>query len=257
MKNELFHIGPLTVYGYGTMIALAIAAAFASAMIRAKKKKIDPDTVISLTIVCALCGLLSAKCLFLFTEWKEFIRDPASYLVDFADGFVVYGGILGGILAGLVYCRIRKLNFLKYFDFVMPSIALAQGIGRIGCFLAGCCYGKETDSSLSVIFHESEFAPNGIPLIPTQLWSAGLNILNFLILLLIDHKKKAEGTTAACYLIFYSAGRFILEFFRGDLERGTIGTLSTSQFIAVFTFTAGIVMLIVTISIKRTRRTVS
>lgn len=244
MKNELFHIGPLTVYGYGTMIALAILAAFLTAMMRSARKKTDTDTVLSLAIVCAVSGLLSAKIMFLITEWRFFIRDPLLYLTDFTDGFVVFGGIIGGIAAGFVYCRIKKLPFLKYFDLVMPSIALAQAIGRIGCFLAGCCYGKETEGACAVVFRTSEFAPNNVPLIPTQLFSSGLNFLNFILLLIIDRKKKSEGTVAACYLVFYSAGRFVMEFFRGDLERGTIGALSTSQFIALFTFAAGLVMLI-------------
>ena len=244
MKNELFHIGPLTVYGYGTMMAFAILAAVITVMLRGKRKKADTDTVLSLAIVCAVSGLLSAKLMFLITEWRYFIRDPFLYLTDFTDGFVVFGGIIGGTMAGFLYCRIRRLPFLKYFDLVMPSIALAQAIGRIGCFLAGCCYGRETHGVCAVVFRDSAFAPNHVPLIPTQLYSAGLNFLNFMILLLIDRKQKSDGMVAACYLIFYSGGRFVMEFFRGDLERGNIGVLSTSQFIAVFTFAAGLFMAI-------------
>jgi phosphatidylglycerol:prolipoprotein diacylglycerol transferase len=131
---------------------------------------------------------------------------------------------------------------MEYFDLVMPQIALAQGIGRIGCFLAGCCYGKETDSRLSLVFHESEYAPNGVRLIPTQLYSAAFDIGLFAALLLIDRKKKADGQVAGAYLVLYSVGRFLIEFFRGDLERGTIGVLSTSQFIAIFLFLAGILV---------------
>ena len=160
-----------------------------------------------------------------------------------SDGFVVYGGIIGGILAGWIYCKVKKLNFLTYFDLVMLSIALAQGFGRIGCFLAGCCYGKEAQVGLSVIFTDSDYAPNNIPLIPTQIYSSILDFLHFFLLLYIARHKKAEGEVAACYLIFYSVGRFILEFFRGDLERGSIGVLSTSQFISIFTGVAGMVML--------------
>ena len=160
-----------------------------------------------------------------------------------SDGFVVYGGIIGGILAGWIYCKVKKLNFLTYFDLMMPSIALAQGFGRIGCFLAGCCYGKEAYGRLSVIFTDSDYAPNNIPLIPTQIYSSILDFLHFFLLLYIARHKKAEGEVAACYLIFYSVGRFILEFFRGDLERGSIGILSTSQFISIFTGIAGMVML--------------
>ena len=127
----------------------------------------------------------------------------------------------------------------------MPSVALAQGFGRIGCFLAGCCYGRETDSIFSVTFRNSDFAPNHVALIPTQIYSSLLDFLHCLVLLMIAGKQKKDGQVAACYLIFYSLGRFVLEFFRGDLVRGSVGVLSTSQFISLFTGAAGAIMLVV------------
>ena len=162
-----------------------------------------------------------------------------------ADGFVVYGGIIGGILAGWLYCRHKKISFLKYFDLAVPSVALAQGFGRIGCLLAGCCYGSETSGFFSITFRTSEFAPNNVALIPTQIYSSILDFVHFGVLLLIARHKKSDGQVAACYLIFYSLGRFVLEFFRGDLIRGSVGVLSTSQFISLFTGFAGAVMLYV------------
>ena len=131
---------------------------------------------------------------------------------------------------------------MKYFDLVMPSVALAQGFGRIGCFLAGCCYGKETNSAFHIIFHDSAYAPNNVPLIPTQLISSGLDFLNCIFLMWFAGKKKGDGQVAGLYLVCYSVGRFVLEFFRGDLERGNVGSLSTSQFIAIFTAIAGVVL---------------
>ena len=178
------------------------------------------------------------------TEWKSIIADPGFILDTLSDGFVVYGGILGGILAGWIYCKSKKVDVWKYFDLVMPSVALAQGFGRIGCLLAGCCYGKETDSIFAITFHESEFAPNNVPLIPTEIYSSVLDFAHFALLLFIASRKKKDGQVAACYLIFYSIGRFTLEFFRGDLIRGSVGVLSTSQFISLFTGAAGIIILI-------------
>lgn len=245
MKNELFHIGPLTVYGYGFMIALGVIAAWLVADYRAKKLKLNRDHVFSLVIWCLLGGLFCAKLLFWITEWKEILNDPG-YLIDtLSDGFVVYGGIIGGILAGCLYCRIKKINFWKYFDLVMPSVALAQGFGRIGCLLAGCCYGRETDSIFSITFQNSEFAPDHVALIPTQIYSSILDFLHFGVLLYLARHKKADGQVAAAYLIFYSIGRFILEFFRGDLIRGSVGNLSTSQFISLFILAAGAGILLV------------
>lgn len=245
MKNELFKIGSFTVHGYGLMIGIGIIAAYLVAEYRAKKKELDSDSIFYLTLWCAAGGILGAKLLYYITQLKEIAADP-SLLLDVANGFVVYGGIIGGILAGYLFCKRNKLEFLKYFDLVMPSIALAQGFGRIGCFLAGCCYGKETSCAAGIIFSHSEYAPNGIRLLPTQLISSGLNFLHFLVLIILAKRVRADGQIAGFYLIFYSAGRFILEFYRGDLIRGSVGSLSTSQFISIFLFLAGCVIVAVT-----------
>lgn len=239
MKNELFNIGPLVVHGYGLMIAIGIIAAYFTAEYRAKKYNMEYEKIFNLTIWCALGGLLGSKLLYYITSLPELIKRP-SLLLNITNGFVVYGGIIGGILAGYLFCRKHKFKFLAYFDLVMPSIALAQGFGRIGCLLAGCCYGRQTGSGFSLVFHESAYAPNGICLIPTQPISSALDFLNFLILIWFSKRKKADGQVAGLYLIFYSIGRFILEFFRGDLARGSVGALSTSQFISIFMLIAGI-----------------
>lgn len=239
MKNELLTIGPFTLYGYGLMIAVGILAGYMTAEYRARKLKLDYEQVFYLVLACVAGGFLAAKILFWITEWKTIVQNPAFMLRTLGDGFVVYGGIIGGIFTGYLYCRMKKLKFLKYFDLFMPSIALAQGFGRIGCFLAGCCYGKETDSHFSVIFQNSDFAPNHTALIPTQIYSSLLNFLHFFLLLYIAKHKRADGRVAAAYLLLYSVGRFILEFFRGDIERGNVGMLSTSQFISIFVAAAG------------------
>lgn len=244
MKNELLTIGPLTIYGYGLMIALGVIAAYATAEYRARKLNLNYEQVFYLVIWCLLGGFASAKLLFWITEWKSILENPAFILHTLNDGFVVFGGIIGGILSGYLYCKIKKLEFLEYFDLMMPSIALAQGFGRIGCLLAGCCYGRETDSALSITFRESEFAPNGVALVPTQIYSSLLDFAHFFLLLYVARHKKADGQVAACYLIFYSIGRFVLEFFRGDLARGSVGALSTSQFIAIFTGAAGAALMV-------------
>lgn len=239
MKNELLTIGPVTIYGYGLMIAIGVIAAYSSAVFRAKRNNLDHEIIFDLTIWALIGGILGAKLLYLITTIKQIIADP-KLLLDVSNGFVVYGGIIGGILAGLFFCKKKKMDFLKYFDLVMPSIALAQGFGRLGCLLAGCCYGNETTSAFSIVFQESKFAPNHVHLIPTQPISSVLDFLNFFALIIIAKRTKADGQVAGFYLIFYSIGRFILEFFRGDLERGNIGILSTSQFISIFLFALGL-----------------
>ena len=244
MKNELLKIGPFTIYGYGLMIAIGILAAYFTGEYRAKKRKLPYEHVFYLVVWCVVGGFLGAKILYWITEWKSIVEDPGFLRDTLTDGFVVFGGIIGGIFTAYVYCKVEKLSFLKFFDTLMPSVALAQGFGRIGCLLAGCCYGRETDSALAITFQNSDFAPNHVALIPTQIYSSILDFAHFFVLLYISHHKKKDGQVAACYLIFYSIGRFILEFFRGDLIRGSVGGLSTSQFISLFILAAGLVIIV-------------
>lgn len=243
MKNELLKIGPFTIYGYGLMIAIGILAAYWVGEYRAKKYGLEADHIFYFVIWCVIGGFLGAKILYLITDIKNILASPGIVL-NFADGWVVYGGIIGGILSAILYSKIKGLKFLSYFDILIPSVALAQGFGRIGCFLAGCCYGKETDGLFAIVFHESKYAPNGIRLLPTQLISSGLDFLNFFVLIWFAGRKKADGQIGGLYLVFYSIGRFVLEFYRGDLNRGSVGALSTSQFISVFTVVAGVLIVV-------------
>lgn len=238
-NNELLQIGSLTIYGYGLMIAIGVIVAYSVGEYRAKKQGLSPDELFWITISCLVGGILGAKLLFYIVEIKSIIENP-KLLLDITHGFVVYGGIIGGIGVGYLYCRIRKLEFLKYFDLVMPSIAIAQGFGRVGCMFAGCCYGRETDSWFHVIYETSEFAPNGVALIPTQMIMALLNFAHFFILAVLAKKVvKYSGQVAGFYLVFYSIGRFFLEYLRND-PRGEVKIFSTSQFISLFILAAGV-----------------
>lgn len=245
MKNELLTIGNITIYGYGLMIAIGVISAYLMSEFRAKRNGLDENHIFPLLIWGVLSGIIGAKLLYYITIIDEIIADPSLVIKNISDGFVVYGGIIAGILAGYIYCRVKKLEFWKYLDIVVPSIALAQGFGRIGCFLAGCCYGRETTSWCAITFTNSSYAPNGVPLVPTQLISSGLDFLHFAILVWLSGKNKIPGRISALYLIFYSIGRFIFEFFRGDLVRGSVGALSTSQFISIFVLLFGIGLFIV------------
>lgn len=245
MKTDLFKIGSLTVHGYGFMIGVGFILAMLLAEYRAKKLGLREESVIDITIIAGLSGFLGAKLLYVIVEFDAFVKNPKAVLGS--AGFVVYGGIIAGVLCCMLYCKIKKLNFLEYFDLVMPEIALAQGFGRIGCFLAGCCYGKETSAWYGVTFPADCLAPAGVSLIPTQLFSAAGDFIFALILFILQRtlykkKKKTSGIVTAVYLMLYAVGRFLIEFLRND-PRGAVGVLSTSQFIAIFMFAAGAVML--------------
>lgn len=240
MKISLFSIGPVTIPGYGFMIAVGVICCVAMAMKRAKKYGMSDEAVIDIAICGLAAGFLGAKLLYLVVEWRAFLADPLSMLGS--RGFVVYGGISAGVLGAIIYCKYKKLVFLEYFDLCAPSIALAQGFGRIGCFMAGCCYGKETDLPIGVIFPENSMAPAGVKVLPTQLFSSAGNFCIMFFLLWHYKRGKRVGDTGFVYMLLYGIGRFFLEFLRND-DRGVVGILSTSQFISLFIVAAAIGLL--------------
>lgn len=245
MHEILFSIGPFKMYSYGCMIAIGIISAYVFAEKLERKYYTSNNHMLNICIWGLLGGFLGAKLLFWCTELDEIVNNPRYMLDTLKSGFVVYGGIIGGIVSAIFYCKEYGVSFLKYFDLAMPAVALAQGFGRIGCFLAGCCYGRETTMPIGVVFTNSNFAPNGVRLIPTQIIFSIADFINFIILYTCLNKKKWDGQIGGLYLIFYSIGRFFLEYLRADY-RGTIAFLSTSQFISILLFMIGIVLEYVT-----------
>ena len=148
------------------------------------------------------------------------------------------------MVSTLIYCKIKDIRFFTYFDLLAPSVALAQAFGRLGCFFAGCCYGKETSLPIGIVFPENSFAPAGVPLLPTQLFSSAGDFLIAFVLIRMTGKMRYHGDVGALYLMLYGIGRFIIEFFRNDY-RGSIGVLSTSQIISIGVVAAGVVFYLV------------
>lgn len=235
-------IGPIKIYMYGLMIAIGFLAALILSCYRGKKRGLDDDTIWGIYFCAILGGLLGSRLLFYVVEIPHIIEDP-SILWNFRNGYVVYGGIIGGILVSYIYCRRKKQPFIKYFDLVMPAVSLAQGFGRIGCLFAGCCYGRETDAWYGITFHNSVQAPNGVKLIPTQIISSIGDFIFCGILLWYASKKPADGRVASMYMILYGIGRFAVEFLRNDY-RGSMGPFSTSQLISIGIVAIGIVMFV-------------
>ena len=248
MHMILFRIGGLTAYSYGLMIAIGVIFAFITSEKRADAFGLSGDALFTMGIWGVIGGVIGGKLFYMIVEFRNILKDP-SILLNFTNGFVIYGSLIVGILFALIYCRVKKIDFLPYLDIVVAGVAAAQGFGRIGCFLAGCCYGKPTDAAFGVVFPATGLAPAGVRLIPTQLISSAGDFLIALILVLVHRRQKWTGVTTAVYMMLYAAGRFVIEFFRGD-PRGNVGPLSTSQFIGIFIFLGGIALLAVT---KKTR----
>jgi len=240
MHKELFSIGPVTLNSFGLMLAIGIIAAIAVGMKRAEKYGLDKEVVFDLGIVCIISGILGAKILYVILEYNDII-ESSNWLGMITTGFIIYGGIIGGVIGLILYCRFKKLPVLKYTDLVVPSLSIGQAFGRIGCFLAGCCYGAETNNILGITFPESAIAPSGVKLLPTQLFSSAGDFIIAVILILAARRSKRDGGVTGLYFILYGIGRFIIEIFRND-PRGSVGILSTSQFISIFSVLIGILV---------------
>ncbi len=231
MAVDLFTIGNFTVHGYGLMIGIGFMVAVLVGSWRCDHHlKLSGDDFSTLSILVLLFGFAGGKLLFIIVEFKSFLQSPLSVLGS--SGFVVYGGIISGVVTIFLFCRFKKASFLSYLDAIVPSVALNQAFGRLGCFMAGCCYGIPTTSRFGVVFPENSLAPAGIPLIPTQLYSAAFDLLLAVMMIVLYKRFKRRGDVAVMYFGCYAVGRFIIEIFRND-ERGTVGALSTSQFISI------------------------
>jgi len=243
MRPILFSIGSINIYSYGLMLAIGVISAVVLAEKRAKKQGLSADMVFNLGIMCVVAGIIGAKLLYFITIIPQFAEDFWGTLKNnLTDGFVVYGGVILGVLVGLFYCKKKKVRFLQYFDIAVVSIALGQGFGRIGCFLAGCCYGVETECSIGVHFPEGAYAPTGVALVPTQLISAIADFLLVALLIFLAKKIKTAGKVGAIYIILYGIGRFVIEIWR--VEPKAFDTIfSTSQFIALILIPFGLILL--------------
>lgn len=240
MRPILITIFGIPIYGYGTMIAIGILSALFLLDRRSKQKGYDSDSMLNMAILAIVLGVVGGKLLYIITEIRSIIEDP-SLLKDFGSGFVVYGSIIGGALGVYIYCKKKNWQMLKIFDLAVPSLALAQGFGRIGCFFAGCCYGRATTSFLGVKFKPGSLGPVDTCVLPTQIFSSVFDFALTLLLLWYDKKERKSGRIVALYFIIYSVGRFCVEFIRDD-PRGAVGILTTSQFISIFTLLFGIIL---------------
>lgn len=236
MHPVLFEIGSITVYSYGFMIALGVIAAVAYMFFQGRKDvSLTFDQAHTLFLVIFVAAFIGGKVFLLLENPSVYLSDPT--LLFTGSGFVFYGSFLFAIPAMLWFFKKHKLNTYKMLDVMAIVTCIVHMFGRIGCFLAGCCYGKPTDGPLGVTFtNEACQAPLNTPLIPTQLLEAGFIFLIMIALLIIKARyQKFYGQLFLLYLILYAIVRSVLEIFRGDVARGFIidGYLSHSQCIAL------------------------
>ena len=236
-------IGPLTFPGYGLMIGIGLALGLVFGSVRARRHNIPLEHVLDIALYGFIAAFVGAKLLHIIVNFQEFLENPLVIIAS--GGFVLYGGLILGLITIYTYCRLKKIDFGYYMDLFIPTIPMGHAFGRLGCFMAGCCYGQQTDSWIGVVFPADSLAPSGIPLIPTQLISAIGNLIIASVLIASYGKLKYKGQIGALYLMLYGVCRFIIEFFRDDY-RGAVGFLSTSQFISIFIIAISIGLFIFT-----------
>lgn len=248
MHPILFEIGNWPVYTYGVLLAAAYLLALQLAVWRAKRRGIDPNRVMDLGIWIIIAALVGAKLLLIVVDWDYYRSNPREIFSLVRSAGVFYGGLVVATLTGLVLIRRYKLPVWATADLYAPGIALGHVIGRMGCFFAGCCWGKPTDLPWAITFTNPAASinvgtPLNVALHPTQLYEAGAELVILALLLATERKwKYFEGRTFWLYMLLYGITRFIIEFYRGD-PRGMVMGISTSQFVSVLLVPLSIGML--------------
>ena len=221
MLPVLIKIGPVTIHTYGFMMALGVAFGLWFLFVQAKKQGLEANKIVDLAFYTILISLVGAKLVLFVSNFSYYSKYPGELLSLARSGGVFQGGLAAGFLFALWYLYKHKIPTWKTADLIGPALALGHAFGRLGCFSAGCCYGRECASPLGVTFH-NEYAhgltgiPVGKALHPVQLYEAALNFLNFAVLFYLLRKKRFDGQVFSVYVINYSVIRYFTEFFRGD-----------------------------------------
>ncbi len=236
MHPILFEIGGLTVYSYGFLIALGAIAGVWYMAVRGKKEVgLTFDQANTLFLFIFIAAVIGGKLFLFFEDPSVYTSNPKKLLTG--RGFVFYGSFLLAVPTMLWFFKKHKLDTFKMLDVMAITTCLVHMFGRLGCFFAGCCYGKPTESFLGVTYTDPLcFAdPKGTPLHPTQLYESLFIALVMVFLLFLRDRRVFYGQLFLLYLMLYAGGRFILEFFRGDTGRGFIidNYISHSQFIGL------------------------
>jgi phosphatidylglycerol---prolipoprotein diacylglyceryl transferase len=232
----LFEIGSIKIYTYGFMIAVGVVAGVAYMAMRGKREVgLTFDQANNLFLLIFLAAFVGGKVFLFFENPSRYWSAPRDLLTG--SGFVFYGSFLFAVPTMLWYFKKQKLPALQMLDIMAITTCLVHMFGRVGCFFAGCCYGKITESFIGVVFTDPvcQANPLNTPLIPTQLLEAGYIFVIMVGLLFIRERKQFNGQLFLLYLMLYATGRFVLEYWRGDISRGFVieNILSNSQFIAL------------------------
>lgn len=257
MHPILIRLGPLTIASYGFMFAIGVLLAILLAFRKAKTENLDLKVFTDFIFYVMIISLLGAKLLLVLTNIGYYLKYPAEIKFIVTSGGTFFGGLIAGALFTVWYIRRHALSYRILGDIAGPSLALGHFFGRLGCFAAGCCWGREAGHfPLAVTFSSAKAnfltgVPLHVAIYPTQLFEALLNLCNFVILYFAYKKRTFKGQIFALYILNYALIRFAVEYFRGDPDRGYVfggmenpfASLSVPQLISIIGFIIALVLL--------------
>jgi len=235
-----FGIGFFEIRWYGIMVVLAIVAVIAISLLEAKRVGLAEDHIYNMGLWAIIGGILVSRLFHVIDKWDYYMANPRQ-IIGF-EGLTVYGAVLGALLAVIIYCWVKKLSFWQVGDVVAPGAILGQAIGRIGCFLNGCCYGLPTSLPWGVVYtNPGSYGPSEA-VQPTQLYHLLWNLIGFGILWALRRRLKPQGSLFLLYLALYAAGDLSIRFVRAGepFRSGMFFNMQEAQII-------GIIVLLVTV----------
>lgn len=245
MFPTLIHIGGFSLATYGVLVAAAYLGAIywlKHRLVPGRMKEQDFWAAIYCLFFGALAG---GKLLYVLVEWPRFASGELGFIRDFRYGFVYFGGLIGALAMGLAFARRKGIPFLDNADYFSTALPMGHAVGRLGCLMAGCCYGKPSSAPWAVSFSRPDsLVPEpllGVPLHPTQLYEAAGDaaiavFLYYGVVRRIEAGRLKPGTAFTVYVLLYSVLRFVVELFRGDERGAFVGGLSPSQLVAAAAF---------------------
>jgi phosphatidylglycerol:prolipoprotein diacylglycerol transferase len=255
MHPVLFKVGWFSVYSFGFMLAMSFLIGIYLSSRRAKRLGVEPQDILDLSVYVILAGVIGSRLLYVVFHLHEY-ENPLDVFALWQGGATLYGGFLLAVLAGYVFSRRRKIGFFLLGDILSPAIVLGVALTRVGCFLSGCCYGKETACACGVVFPPD--SPGGayarelaaergletVSLHPTQLYDSFFGLAAFIILLALQRKLTKRGATFGLLLLCYGAFRFVVDFFRVYEENMRLGAhFNLNQVVSLVLVVVGVLLL--------------
>jgi len=242
MLPVLLHVGSLTVYSYGVLVAAGVLLGLWYARHQAAQHGLNPDDVWNLGIYMVLVALIVAKVWLVLSAWDYYRANPREIfsMTVLQSGGTFYGGVVGAMATIIIYTYVKRIPILPLLDTFAFAVPLGHSVGRLGCLLAGCCYGKPTSVPWAITF-KNELAeqiagtPLHTPLHPTQLYESAAEFLNFLIIVWLARRQRFTGQLVGTYFLLYGFERGTIEFFRGDPGRTLMfhNSVSLMQIVSV------------------------